>query len=215
MNPAEVLVFGPMIIGLAFWPAIFFWALVFVLFIEASVFDQGLVALGTLIVAVAAAYWLGYWSLDFVTAHHVAFLWLLAFYIPIGVIVATIKWWFYATGVAEKVEKYLSDQARSLKGQPDFDHAMRRVRDNLSNRFEEFHPEGGPMVSNHKADLTRWMAWWPFTIIGSLLDDILRRFFTAIYNAMSNMWQGIANRSFRNVQWKNPEEPNRADKAAG
>lgn len=212
MHPLDVLVFGPMIVGLAFWPAIFFWALVFVLFVESSVFDQGIVAAVTLAVALIAAYYLGFWTVDFVVANKTAFLWLLAFYVPAGVIVATVKWWFYTTTVADKVTKYLGDQARMLKSAPDFDHQMRRVRDNLSMRFEEFHPGGGPMVSNHKADLTRWMAWWPFTIIGSLFDDILRRFFTAIYNAMANAWQAISNHAFRNVQWQNPPEPLSADK---
>ena len=208
MHPLDVLVFGPMVFGLAFWPAIFFWALVFVLFVESSVFDQGIAAGVTLAVALIAAYYLGFWSVDIVVAHHTAFLWLLAFYIPLGMIVATVKWWFYTTGVASNVAKYLADQARRFKNAPDFDQQMRQVRDHLSLYFEDL----PPAVSNHKADLTRWMAWWPFTIIGSLFDDILRRFFTALYNAMANVWQRISNHAFRDVQWQNPPKPDPADK---
>jgi hypothetical protein len=119
VHPLDVLVFAPMIYGLAFWPAIFFWGLVFVLFIEASVFDQGIVAAVTLGVALIAAYYLGFWTVDFVVAHQSPFLWLLAFYIPIGVVVATAKWWFYTVGVADNVSQYLTDEAKRYRGAVD------------------------------------------------------------------------------------------------
>lgn len=202
----DFVVFGPMIFGLTLWPAVFFWAIVVVLFVEASVFNQGAVAFFTLAVALVAAYLLGFWTIDFVYQNHRAFLWLLAFYVPIGVAVSTAKWWFYTTGVASKVQTYLADQTvqarKKTQTDADFNAFMYRVRDDLTSSFGEL----PPVVSHHKSNLIRWMAWWPFTIIGSLFDDILRRFFTAVYNMMGDAWQAISNHAFRNVQFQNPSE---------
>src|SRR4051812_26280761 len=102
----EFVVFGPMILGLSFWPAMFLWLLVGAIFVELC-FDNGIVALVTLVVAAGAAYWLGFWTLDFVYQYHRALLWLLAFYVPSGIVWSTLKWWLYCSGVASKVRKYL------------------------------------------------------------------------------------------------------------
>lgn len=206
----EFMIFGPMIIGLSFWPAIFFWALLSILFVE-LIFDHGLVAFSTLCVALFGAYWLGFWSVDFISQYHRAFLWLFAFYIPLGIVWATMKWFLYCHGVADKVRDYLrSEEKNSLtvKAEPRRlgpqtpEAYMTEIKKNITHRFEELPPK----VYNHKSDLMRWVGWWPFSIITSMFDDLLRRFFLAIYNGFARIWQRISDHIFRGIDLTIPEE---------
>jgi len=202
---SEVLVLPAMVVGLSLWPAIFFWSIAFAIFIELC-FDQGIVALATLICAVLASFWLGFISLDFVYQHQAAFLWLLAFYIPAGIVWATIRWYpLYVFGVRNKVRKFLATEQARLRQSYSNDvdaiaRGMMSVRDSLTYKFEELPPR----VLNHKSDLVRWMAWWPFSIVTYLLGEFLRELFTAIYDGFADMWQRLSNHAFRNVDYQNP-----------
>jgi hypothetical protein len=69
-------------------------------------------------------------------------------------------------------------------------------------RFEELPPR----ALNHKSDLIRWMAWWPFSVVTYMLGDMLRHLFTAIYDGFVNMWQAMSDHAFRNVDFQNPPE---------
>lgn len=203
MHPLDAFVLFPMIFGLAFWPAIFFWSLVAVIFVELC-FDQGIAAFVTVVAAVFASYYLGFWSVGFVQAHQTAFLWLLAFYIPIGIVWATFRWYpLYVFGVRNKVLRHIAKKTKEHTSNGiENAEALKRARDSLSYTFEELPPR----VLNHKADFMRWMGWWPFSIVTWMLGDMLRELFTAIYEGFGNMWQAMSNHAFRNVEFANPPD---------
>ena len=58
------------------------------------------------------------------------------------------------------------------------------------------------LVSQHKAMLTGWIAFWPWSLVWSFTGD----FFVMIYEAMTNVYQNIANRAigkFSVIELKN------------
>lgn len=68
-------------------------------------------------------------------------------------------------------------------------------------------------VSSHKAQITGWIAFWPWSLFWTLTGD----FFNMIYDAMVNVYQNIANRALGKFTVKPKEkeivtdaEPNQA-----
>lgn len=54
-----------------------------------------------------------------------------------------------------------------------------------------------PEAHDYKAMLTRWATYWPFSIIGTLLNDVVRRSWTYIIRLLQSTYQRMANYVFR------------------
>ncbi len=57
-------------------------------------------------------------------------------------------------------------------------------------------------ASRHKALITGWIAFWPWDMFWTFTGD----FFNMIYEALSNVYQGISNRAVGQFTVKKPEE---------
>lgn len=51
-----------------------------------------------------------------------------------------------------------------------------------------------PRVRDHKYDIMRWIGYWPFSLLWSLVDDFVKRISRAIYNLIHDIFQTIANK---------------------
>lgn len=194
---------GPAILALALWDAVAFWGIIFTIFVLIC-FDQGMISLGVLIAATIASWMLGVWTADLILAHQKAAIWFLVFYVPLGILWATLKWYLYCSKLARNVGKYITEQETAIRNAGNTPERvaqmMADVRDRLWSRFEKL----PPLVGNHKGDLIRWMAWWPFSVLSSIFSDLVREFFIAIYNRLGKIWQKISDHAFRNIQYENP-----------
>lgn len=56
-----------------------------------------------------------------------------------------------------------------------------------------------PSPRDHKARIMIWMAWWPWSMLWTLLNDPIKRLFRAIYRALLTRLQKISERAFRRV----------------
>jgi hypothetical protein len=54
-----------------------------------------------------------------------------------------------------------------------------------------------PQFRDHKGTLTRWATYWPFSMIGFALNDIVRKSWTYIVNLLQSTYQRISNHIFR------------------
>lgn len=55
-----------------------------------------------------------------------------------------------------------------------------------------------PRARNNKQRIVSWMAFWPFSLVGTLLNDPVRRLFTWLFTAFSSLYQRMADYVFRN-----------------
>jgi hypothetical protein len=51
-----------------------------------------------------------------------------------------------------------------------------------------------PLASDYKGKIIAWMCWWPLSMIGTLLNDPVRKFFNLAYLRLSGYYQRMANR---------------------
>jgi len=56
-------------------------------------------------------------------------------------------------------------------------------------------------VSNHKAKLTGWIAYWPWSLLWSITGD----FFNMLYDAMVNIYQKIVDRALGEFKVEDPK----------
>lgn len=67
-----------------------------------------------------------------------------------------------------------------------------------------------PSPRDHKSRILIWMAWWPWSMAWTLLNDPIKRAFRAIYRALQKRFQSISERAFRRVDddlMSTPAEP--------
>lgn len=56
-----------------------------------------------------------------------------------------------------------------------------------------------PLARKHKSSLTRWATYWPFSMVGFALNDIVRKLWNYIYDLLQSTYQRISNHVFRDV----------------
>jgi hypothetical protein len=57
-----------------------------------------------------------------------------------------------------------------------------------------------PDVTENKAAILRWMTYWPFSMLFTLLNDPVRRLFEWVYESLGKTLQAMANRAFRGTE---------------
>src|ERR1035437_5071120 len=55
-----------------------------------------------------------------------------------------------------------------------------------------------PRASNNKARIVSWMSLWPCSMIGTLLNDPIRRVFNFLFNQFKNLYQKMSDHVLRN-----------------
>lgn len=55
-----------------------------------------------------------------------------------------------------------------------------------------------PRAAKNKSRITAWMAYWPCSLIGTLLNDPVRRLFNWAFNQFKALYQKLADYVFRN-----------------
>ncbi len=122
--------------------------------------------------------------IDFVKVNYLTIVLYSVYYVGVGVLWSFPKWYFYL----RSVKTIITESRDSYKNE----------RDWLSYNEQRF---GGipPRVGRHKAKIISWIAYWPFSILWTLLDDLLTKIVTEIYNSLSGLYQKISNKMFEGI----------------
>jgi hypothetical protein len=160
-----------LIIG-TFW----FWALIvisFILITWSVECDNAISATIMMLVTFTLLYFLG--GKDFkstilsILGHPIKLLMAIFTYLLTGTIWSIVKWYFF---LMNKKRKIIEERDRYWNV---------------------------PQVGEHKSRIITWMAYWPFSMIWTLINDPIKRAFREIYNHISNFMQSISNRVFKSL----------------
>lgn len=160
------------------------------------------------VASAALGHWLHIYSvLDFIRDHGV---WTLAYvgvYVCVGVVWSFAKWFSFLMGFRDSFrslkEGFLKSRDMDPNGQ---------VPDNLRSAFKDYIRQNAgwnnqykhqlwemerPRASKNKARITAWSAFWPFSFVGTLLNDPVRRLFNFLFNQFKALYQKMADHVFR------------------
>lgn len=124
-------------------------------------------------------------------------------YFVIGVFWSVAKWFFFLHKENFKYEtakaKFLqSKNAQTLTGElaAKLFEELERINSHAYYEKEKINATP-PQALNHKATLTRWATYWPFSMVGFALNDVVRKTWTFIFELLQSTYQRIANYVFR------------------
>ena len=62
-----------------------------------------------------------------------------------------------------------------------------------------------PRVIDCKSRITMWMALWPWSLLWTVVNDLIKRLWEEIYNFLRAIYQAVINHAFRNVKQYLPQ----------
>lgn len=133
-------------------------------------------------------------------------------YLAVGVIWSFVKWFVFLFSKRDELKAFKEDYikrfapALTAEGKlapEDMDDFIKFLNDQrysssknaATNRLQS--PQDIiPAVANNVKDLTRWVAWWPFSVTWTLFNDALRKLVRGIVRVCEGAYAKIANSMF-------------------
>lgn len=134
-------------------------------------------------------------------------------YIVIGLVWSVVKWSFYV-----KAQRRIYDRLRKkfcaesgITGEFTLEqkgswylHLRENYRPNKGSTFKHYSSSDStaviPDVTENKAAIIRWMTYWPFSLLFTLLNDPVRRLFEWVYENIGTFLQAMAVRAFHGTE---------------
>ena len=134
-------------------------------------------------------------------------------YIPIGAGWGFAKWTLYVYGVKDKardwlrLNKQLSEYKYDEKTEADRVSYL-GLKGNEKPTLEKYlaykmkldiGDKLPPSIDDHKSDYVRWLSYWPFSFISTMLKDVLKKIARIIYENARVHLQRISDRIFKDM----------------
>lgn len=127
-------------------------------------------------------------------------------YVVAGVPWAFVKWWLYVTKARQRLmvwlETHIIPVEDNYTGKPaEYHQDVMRFRDSVPSPvvFDKGTRKFRVPASEHKGQITTWLALWPFSIVGTILDDLLVRLWETIYNFLRSSFQRVSDAVFADI----------------
>ena len=132
-------------------------------------------------------------------------LWVIG-YFAIGTGWSVIKWWRY---VKRQLEKYYDSKREFIKsnnikgvGVKDLlpEEFKKKWTEQVQRTYGKYKIELNPQISEHKMSIYIWIAYWPFSMIWTVINDPVRRICRFIYEEIRDLLQSISDRIWRDAK---------------
>lgn len=123
-------------------------------------------------------------------------------YLLVGVLWALPKWYFF---VRNKRTEYL-DELRSFLRGAGYDDCDTATEVPAGLRKEWFRRYGTrnrnliPLARDHKSRIIHWMAWWPFSMIWTLINDPIRHLFIWTWESLRGVFDAISRSAMGGIE---------------
>ena len=96
---------------------------------------------------------------------------------------------YFAIGILWSIFKFSKEYKLAIqKMRENFD------KYNKGKNWRDYLDENCPKVSKYKTSICSWIAYWPFSIVGYLLVDLVTELVQNIYNLCSKVYENIADK---------------------
>lgn len=163
-----------------------------------------------LIAAVAMAQWFHMVDfVSFISTHALASVVYVLLYVAIGIGWSFVKWFSFLMGARDRYRQWKT-KFLGKDGINPFDPIPENKRFEfiafIQSQSDYFYREPvadlldgkRPRASNNKSRIVSWMSLWPCSVIGTLLNDPVRRLFNFLFSQFKNLYQKLADHVFRN-----------------
>jgi hypothetical protein len=166
--------------GALVFGSLWFWALAAMAMIAVFAFidhDDGVGATGSLALFFVLLHRFGdIKAISFVMANPYRILGWLALYFALGTLWSFAKWWFHCRAQRDLYNEYKKDN---------------RGKFNLPHK---------PSAADSKDMILRWMTFWPWSMIWTLINDPIKKAFREIYSKLQTQFQKIADKAWAGAE---------------
>ena len=135
-------------------------------------------------------------------------------YLALGVVWSFVKWFIFLFGKRDELKKYKEEyikrfapalQADGTFSPEDVDDFVKFLNDQgqytpKKSQMSRTRLQGPqdliPLVSDNVKDLTRWVAWWPFSIAWTLLNDFLHKLVRGVVRVCEGAYNSLSRSMF-------------------
>ena len=123
--------------------------------------------------------------ITFVQAYWKDILALAAVYVALGLGWSVAKWCFFVLDLREKYDQFLLDHKDTKFTAWDLMCAVGDLP---------------PRAAKHKSEIVSWIAYWPISVLWTLLHDFFRKVFNRIYDLFAGVFQRISDSQFKGFE---------------
>lgn len=142
--------------------------------------------------------------LDYIRTNPLRTVELVAAYFAIGVGWTLIKWYFFVHRKVVAYNEYKRNFLKSHNVDSLTPALAAELADELSNANGYRNTRGvsatAPDPADHKGDLTRWGTYWPFSMVGTALNDVVRRAWEYVYEMLQTTYHRMAKAIFKTAE---------------
>jgi hypothetical protein len=183
---------------------IWFWALLLLDFIIITALVENEKGFWATVVFIGSLIGLDYlWKLPIlqtIQLNPLKFTELVSLYFGLGIGWSILKWYLFTTKEKFRYNEYKADFLSKRNAKELTPALASALQDSLAGQ-----PAWGsykisavpPSAREHKADLTRWATYWPMSMIGFALNDVVRKSWRYIITMLQSTYQRISNHVFR------------------
>ena len=156
---------------------------------------SGLATISIIISAALLQWACGINIIGYVAANPAAIGYAIGGYFVLGTVWAVIKWWFYVRAMRRKYDEFkrVFLKSHEIEGNVIPDNLKERWAEDLRGcSYGDDKIEVRPEVTNHKARIYLWMAYWPWSCVWTVINDPIKRVFTEIYAQIRATLQRIS-----------------------
>jgi len=142
-------------------------------------------------------YFLGFNVIEWVSAHTKTTFIIVAVYFAFMPVWMYVKWIFYAMKMKQALKDFRERPVLGTDGQirsgtyvPEGSSSSSESPEDYWKRTHNYPPK----VAEHKGDFMTWGIYWPFSLLATLVDEPVRRFFNMIFNGMKGALQKASDR---------------------
>ncbi len=145
--------------------------------------------------------------LDFVRDHGVFTLVYVGAYLAIGIAWSFAKWFSYLMSFRDTFRTQKEAFIKSKGLNPDAqvpvemqEELKKFIQDNVgwgNQHRTQLYSMERPRASKNKARITAWASFWPFSFVGTFLNDPVRRLFNFLFNQFKALYQRMSDWVFR------------------
>lgn len=161
--------------------------------------------------AVVGAHFMDLHPFQWLVSHGVEAVLYVVAYVGAGLVWSFGKWFFFLWRFRDKYREYklkflhglnpafTADMPVPTDQLPhfyDFLDRQERYSSAYYRVFKDNPLSKKPRAVNNKARITAWMSFWPYSLVGTLLNDPVRRLFNAIFSWVKGLYQKMADAMF-------------------
>ena len=178
---------------------IWFWLFSFVVFCAITALVENDEGVWATIVFVGTVLSLNFLSkipiLSYVTANPGHTLMYVGIYFAVGIVWTLIKWYFFVHNKSVLYKNYRAKFLKARKTDELTPALAAELQESVRSDFDLRNADvtgAAPDPIDHKSDLTRWGTYWPFSMVGTALNDIIRKAWDYVYEMLQSTYKAMS-----------------------